>query len=206
VWRKAVALPVVVTVALAATGWLYLVRPPELPGPRIGEALPLDELSRHSSTPLLWYLAVWGGAAAVLGLYARWARIERLTAALLLAIGVGVWNYLQIGVSIAVVRQIPAREAFDVAARVSATYLPAALVAVTAAALALARPHGRRAPFVVATVVAVAGSLNLLHTMLPGTDAGLLRSLTPDAVGPLARAAGVLTAVALLVVAGEWSC
>jgi lysyl-tRNA synthetase class 2 len=41
----------------------------------------------------------------------------------------------------------------------------------------------------------------VIHAVLPGDDTGLLHSLTPDAVGPLARAAGVLTAVALLVAA-----
>ncbi|MBA3842448.1 MAG: DUF2156 domain-containing protein, partial [Actinobacteria bacterium] len=56
-------------------------------------------------------------------------------------------------------------------------------------------------PFVVATVVAAGALLNLLHAILPGEDSGLLHSLTPDAVGPLAQAAGVLAAVALLVAA-----
>ena len=42
--RRVVAAPVVLLVAAAATGWLYVVRP-ALPGPRIGEALPLDELA-----------------------------------------------------------------------------------------------------------------------------------------------------------------
>ena len=37
-----------------------------LPGPRVGEALPLDELSRHAAAPLLWFIVVWGalGVAA----------------------------------------------------------------------------------------------------------------------------------------------
>ena len=75
------------------------------------------------------------------------------------------------------------------------------LVAVAAALLAPRRRVGRRAPFVVATIVAAGALLNVLHAVLPGDDAGLLHSLTPDAVGPLAHAAGVLVAVALLVAA-----
>jgi lysyl-tRNA synthetase, class II len=198
--RRAAAVPVALLVASAATGWLYVLRP-GMPGPRVAEALPLDELSKHAASPLLWYAAVWGTAAVVLGLYARWARIERLRAALLLGATVALWTYLESGISIAVVRQVAARDAFDVAARTPATYLPLAFVAVAAAALALRRRTATRSPFVVATIVAVAGGLNLVHAILPGRDTGLLRSLTPDAVGPLAHATCVLAAVALLVAA-----
>ncbi|MGH3001290.1 MAG: hypothetical protein ACRDM1_01225, partial [Gaiellaceae bacterium] len=132
--RRAAALPVLLLVSVAATGWLYALRPP-MPGPRVPEALPLDELAKHAGAPLLWYVAVWGVAAVLLGLYARWARIERLTAALLLAAGVGIWTYLETGVSIAVTRQVSVRDALDVAARLEAIYLAAALAALGAASL-----------------------------------------------------------------------
>ena len=197
--RRLAALPLTIVVAAAASGWLYLLRP-GIGGPRIADALPLDELSRHSSAPLAWFLTVWGAAALLIGAYARWARIERLTAALLLGLVVGAWSYLQAGVSIAVTRQISAQEAFDIAVRIEATYLPAALAAVACACLALPR-HRRSAPSLVAAVVAVAAGLNLLHAVLPGDSNGLLRDFTPDAVGPLARAAGVIASLALLVAA-----
>ena len=71
-------------------------------------------------------------------------------------------------------------------------------MALAVAALAPARSRARRAPLLVASVVAVGAVLNLVHTVLPGDDTGILHSLTPDAVGPLARAAGALAAVALL--------
>ena len=106
--RKAAAAPAVLVLSLAATGWLYLVQP-ALPGPRIGEALPLDELSRHSSASLAWYAVVWAVTGLALGGVLRWARVERFTAGLLLAHFVGLWVYLTDGVSIAVVRQIAAR-------------------------------------------------------------------------------------------------
>jgi lysyl-tRNA synthetase class 2 len=198
--RRLAAFPVLLATAFAATGWLYLVRP-AAPGPQLGEALPLDELAKHSSAPLAWYVVVWVVAAAALGLYARFARLERLTAALLLGLGTGLFGYLQTGVSIAVVRQISLRDALDVAARLQSVYVPAAAVALAVAALAPARSRGRRAPLLVASVVAVGAVLNLVHTILPGDDTGVLHSLTPDAVGPLARAAGALAAVALLVAA-----
>ena len=195
--RRAAAFPLMLLIGIAATGWMYLFNP-ALPGPQLGLALPLDELSRHSSVSLLWYLLVWGVAGTLLGAYARWARIERLTAALVLGLGIGISTYLQAGISIAIVRQVPVRAALDVASRLQLVYLAAATVAVSAAALATDR-RTRRAPLVVATVVAMGGLLNLIHGVLPGRNEGLLHSLTPDAVGPLAKAFGVFAAVAMLV-------
>jgi lysyl-tRNA synthetase class 2 len=198
--RKALALPLVLFVSAAATGWLYLLHP-SLAGPQVGESLPLDELSRHAAVALVWYVAVWSGAALLLGFYARWADIERLTAALALGLAVGSWSYFQLGVSIAVVRQISLRSALDVAVRVHASYIAASAVAIAAAVLARPKAGLPRAPFLVATVVALGGILNLLHAILPGGDAGILHSMTPDAAGPLAHAAGALAAIALLVAA-----
>jgi lysyl-tRNA synthetase, class II len=198
--RKVAAPPVALLVAATTTGWLYLVRPP-LPGPRIGEALPLDELSRHSASPLLWYLVVWLAAGALLGAFVRWARADRLVAALVLGVTVGVFSYLQSGVSIAVVRQVSMRGALDTADTLAPVYLSAALVAVAVAFVASPHPRARRSHALVATVVAAGAALDLFHAMLPGDDTGLLRSMTPDAVGPLAHAACTLVAVALLLAA-----
>ncbi|HET8605969.1 MAG TPA: phosphatidylglycerol lysyltransferase domain-containing protein [Gaiellaceae bacterium] len=198
--RRTLAPPAVLAAALAATGWLYLLRP-ALPGPRLGGALPLDALARASSAPLLWYLVVWAAAAALLGVYARWARIDRLTAALLIGLAVGVWTYLADGVSIAVVQQIPAHDAFDQALKLKAVYLAGGVVALGVAAVAEARHRGRSAVPAIAGVVFLAGALNLLYTMLPGRQDGLLPGLTPDALWPLARATRALTGVALVLAA-----
>ncbi len=197
--RKVAALPVLLVVAVATSGWFYLYNP-AIPGPRVRLALPLDELSHHASASLLWFAVVWTAAAALLGLYARWARIERLSGSLLFAVGIGTYAYLQTGVSVAVVRQVSARSAFDVASRLSAVYLPAVIVGLGAAALAVGRRH-ERAPAVVGGLVAVGALLNLLHAVLPGENMGLVRSFTPDAVGPFAHALGVVASVALLVAA-----
>ncbi len=198
--RRLAALPLVLLLSAAATGWLYLAEP-AIPGPRIGNVLPLDELSQHAGAPLAWYVAVWLAAACAPGLYARWAGIDRLTAALLLGLGVGVFAYLQTGLSIAVVREVSLRDALDLAARMKAVYLPATLTAIAVAALARPRRSAGGAPLIVASIVAAGAALDLLHVILPGRNRGLLHSLTPDAVGPLAHAAGALTAVALLVAA-----
>src|SRR5207248_487588 len=67
--RKAAGFPLVLLVSTAATGWMYLLHP-ALPGPRLGQALPLDDLARHASVSIAWYIAVWAVAAGVLGVYA----------------------------------------------------------------------------------------------------------------------------------------
>src|SRR5262249_10563642 len=103
-------------VMLAATGWLYLLRPASLPGPRIGDALPLDELSKRASVSLLLLVAVWALAGALVGLIARLLGAERLTSALLLALAAGLWSYFAAGVSLLIVRQVPAHDAFHAAA------------------------------------------------------------------------------------------
>ncbi len=194
--RKFVPLPLAVLLCTVAVGWLYLTGP-ELPGPRIAQALPLDELSHHDAAPLLWFVFVWGAAGVVVALGARWARLERMTAALLLGLAVGFFVYLETGLSVAVVRQIPLRDALDETARMKAVYLPALLVG--AGVALIARPRSRRsAAPVVALAVTAAGALDLLHAILPGSDSGILRPLTPDAAGSLARAAAALAAIALL--------
>ena len=82
-------------VVLAAPGWLYIIQPHQFVlGPPLATALPLDELSRRSAVPLIVFVAVWAGAGLVLGLLARLARVERLTAALLLALSVGAWTFV----------------------------------------------------------------------------------------------------------------
>jgi len=129
--------------------------------------------------------------------YARWARIERLTAAIILGLGVGIWSYLQVGVSMAIVRQIAVRPALDIAARLQLVYLSAAVVALGAAALARPR-RVERAPLVVAAVVASGGLLNLIHGTLPdGTsDCCIASRRTPSAAG---EGFGVFAAAAMLV-------
>ena len=196
--RRATALPFAVVVAASATGWLYLVRP-SLPGPRIGEALPLDELSRHASAPVVWYVLVWLAAGAILGLVVRWSGADRLTAAVLLGGAIGLFEYLQSSVSISVVRQISMRSALDAADTLKPVYLSAMVAAIAIAAIASPRARVRRAPLIVATAVAAGGALDLFHAILPGDDRGLLRSVTPDGVGPLAHATSALLATGLLV-------
>jgi lysyl-tRNA synthetase, class II len=170
-------------VMLAATGWLYLLHAgPERFGPRLGDALPLDELSGHAAAPVALFLLVWGCAAALLGLIARFVGAERVTAALVLALAVGVWNYLQTGVSILAVRQVAAEDAFRAAAGLHAVYVPAALAGLAGALLGSTRRRRLpRAPLVVAWFVAVAGLLAIVDAILPSYSDTLIGSLAPGA-------------------------
>ena len=198
--RVVIAVPLMLAVAAAATGWLYALGPrAPLPGPRIGDGLPLDELSKRASVPLLAFVGAWIVAAAFLGLLARFARMERLTAALLLALGVGAWGYLATGVSILVIRQIPADAAFHAAARLHAVYIAAALAGLAGALLGRARTGSRsRWPLVLAAFVLVAGGLDVLHATLPEHRTSLLERIAPGAVHPAASALAAPVGVVLM--------
>jgi lysyl-tRNA synthetase class 2 len=196
--RSVAAFVFSVGVLVAATGWLYLVRPAvHVPGPVVHDALALDELSHHGSSSIVVFLAVWGVAAALLGLIARWACAERLTAGLLLALGTGAWLYVLNGVSILAVRQISAHEAFHAAAAEQAVVIPAALAGLGGALLGRTNERGEpRARFVLAWVVAAVGALAAFDAVFPehrralvtGLDAAHVHGITKALVAPLAAA------------------
>jgi lysyl-tRNA synthetase class 2 len=190
-------------VLVAASGWLYLLRPhSQLPGPLVGDALPLDELSHTSAVSLPVFVGMWTLAALALGLVARALRAERLTSALLLALGVGVWTYLTTGASVLVIRQIPALEAFRDAATARAVILPPLLAAAAGAVLARARSSPRpRAPLILAWFVAAAGALTVVAAVEPRHERELVDSLAPGALLPLVHALVIAFGLALVVVA-----
>jgi lysyl-tRNA synthetase class 2 len=190
VLRSLVAVPVALAVMIGAAGWLYLVYPRvSLPGPLIRDALPLDELSKHSTAPLLLFAGIWALAALLLGALARFARAERLTAALLLALGVGVWTYLSNGLALLVVRQISAHHALRDASQLRATWIPVALAALAGALLGRARTSSRsRAPFLLSWFVAAAGLVGILDAILPSHRHHLFAALAPVAARPVTSA------------------
>jgi lysyl-tRNA synthetase, class II len=201
--RAFTALVLALAVLVAATGWLYLARPRvSLPGPVARDALTLDELSRHASVPLLLYVGVWAVAAVLLGLLVRWAGVERLTAGLLLATGVVGWQYLLNGVSILVVRQIPAHAAFRVAAAEPAVALPAVLAGVAGALLGCAgNSVGTRSRTVLAWLVACVGMLGLIDAIFPEHRMSLVTALDAAHVHGITKALVAPLAIALVVVA-----
>ena len=203
VLRPAAAAVLALGVLAAATGWLYVVRPVvALPGPVVHDALPLDELSHHGSVPLLLYVAVWGATAVLLGLVARWARAERLTGGLLLGLAVGGWLYAVNGVSILVVRQIPAHQAFHAAGAEQAVVIPAVLAGIAGALLAGPRRSAQpRARFALAWIVAGVGLLAAVDALFPEHRRSLVTGLDAAHVHGLSKALVVPLAAALVVTA-----
>ena len=201
--RSAAALLLSLAVLVAATGWLYVLRPHDsLPGSRLGDALPLDELSHRGSVALLLYLAVWGAAGVLLALLARWAGAERLTAGLLLGPGVGAWLYLVNGISILVVRQIPAHQAFQAAASEQAIAIPAILAGVGGAMLGRSRkPTRPRSHIVLTCLVAGVGVLAAVNAVFPEHRRSLITALDAAHVHGLSKALVPPLAGALVVTA-----
>src|SRR2546423_13086176 len=100
-------------IVVAAGGWRYVAQPHSaLPGPAVADALPLDELSRRSAVPMLVFLCVWVTAASLLGFLVHAARAERLTAGVMLGVGIGGWGHIATGASLLIRRQGPAHHAF----------------------------------------------------------------------------------------------
>ncbi len=196
----AAAATAAVAVALAATGWLYLLRPYGPGRPAVADSLPLDELARHSATSLVLFVAVWAVAGLLLGLIARATGADRVTASLLLALGIGLWEYLATGVAILTVRQIPAHDAFAAAGGLRAVYVPAALAALGGAIAARGgRARSSRAPVVLAATVAVTGLVGVLDAILPARHGTLVDTLAPERVHPLASALVAPLGLALVV-------
>ena len=124
--------------------WLAVPGRAGAPRAAIGEALPLDELSRpRGPGPLVRARLVRGRrdprAGRALG------RRRPPDAASCSALGVGLFAYLESGVSIAVVRQISMRAALDAADRLKPVYL-AALMTALARGDRRPRARARRAP------------------------------------------------------------
>jgi len=196
------ALPVALAVLVAASGWLYLIGPTvSLGGPRVGDALPLDELARHSAVSLPVFVGVWAAAALVLGYLTRMLALRRLVAAFLLGLLVGSWSYATTAVSILVIRQIAAESAFRDAATLRAVLIPAVLAALAGALLARGGSRGEpRSRVVLAWSTAAAGAIGVVDSLLPEHGSTLVTELAPG-VRPLTSALAAPFGLALIYVA-----
>jgi lysyl-tRNA synthetase, class II len=167
---RAVALGLVVVVATSiATGWLYWARASVAgwPGPRVPDALPLDELAGHGTAPLLAYLLIVGCAAVLVGLAARALRIGRVAAGVGVAIGAGLWVLLVDMVCLSVVRQVPYGLALPQAAGLQTVYLSATLCGAAAATLAVEVDRNAATARLVCWCVAAGGIVDLLAAVFP---------------------------------------
>ena len=173
-----------------------------VPGPRIGDALILDELAGHSQVSIWLFLLVWGVTGLLLAALARAIRLERLQAALVLAIGGGAWLLVLTAISLYVVRQFPASVAFHLAARTKTVYVPAALAGLFGAVLGLpmTRTDRRRVHSIFALLVGAAGVLDVISAITPelGRRLRLLTRVAPHAIPGLASATVVPVGVVLV--------
>ena len=205
--RAVVAAVLAFGVLVAADGWLYAARPlVSISGPSVHDALALDELSHRASVPLALYTAVWAAAAVLLGLLARWAGADGLTAGLLLGPAVGGWLYALNGVSILVVRQIPAHAAFHDASTQQAVIVPAVLAGLAGAVLG--RPHTSwqaRSRVALSWLVAGVALLAAWDAAFPEHRRSLLWAFDPAHVHALSKALVAPLAAVLLMTARSLS-
>jgi lysyl-tRNA synthetase class 2 len=201
--RTSAAALLSIGVLVAATGWLYVVRPvAQVGGPSVHDALALDELSKRAGAPLPVYVAVWAAAAVLLGLLARWVRADGLVAGLLLGPAVGGWLYALNGVSILVVRQISAHQAFQDASTQQAVIVPAVLAGVAGAALGRSRVTWRaRSRLALAWLVAGVAALAAWNALFPEHRRSLVAVFDPAHVHGLSKALVAPLAAVLLVTA-----
>ena len=201
--RAACAAVLSLGVLVAASGWLYLVRPLGSPGgPSVHDGLALDELSHRAGVPLLVYVAVWAAAATLLGVLARWAGADGLIAGLLLGPAVGGWLYAVNGVSILVVRQISAHQAFHDASTQQAVIVPAVLAGVAGAVLGRPRTTWQaRSRIALAWLVAGVALLAAWDALFPEHRRSLVTAFDPAHVHGLSKALVAPLAAVLLVTA-----
>lgn len=205
--RAALAAALSLAVLVAASGWLYLARP-AVPsaGPSVHDALALDELPRRAGVPLVVYVAVWAAAAILLGLLARWARADGLTAGLLLGPAVGLWLYALNGVSILVVRQISAHDAFRDASTEQAVIVPAVLAGLAGALLGRRKTSSEaRARVALAWLVAGVAILAAWEALFPEHRRSLVSAFDPAHVHGLSKALVAPLAAVLIVTARSLS-
>jgi lysyl-tRNA synthetase class 2 len=199
-----VALAIVVVTSIA-TGWLYLLRASIVgwPVPRVADALPLDELPGHDGVPLVVFLAAFGVAGVMLGLVARAARLDRLTAGLALAAGTGAWLLAVDTFCLFVVRQMPAAAALRAAARLQPVYLAAALAGAGGALLGRGARPGAMTPRLLGWLVAIGGLIDLLSALAPHSvfTLGLLARFAPHIASPAAHILVVPVGILLLITA-----
>jgi len=201
--RAVIMIMAVIVVTSMATGWLYWLRAGVAgwPGPRVADALPLDELPAHDSVPLAVCIVVFAVAGVLLGLAARALRLDRLTAGLSLAAGTGVWLVLVDAVCLLVVRQVPAADALRAAARLQPVYVAAVLAGAGGAVLGRGVRPGGMTPRLLGWLVAIGGLIDLVSALVPhsGATLAVLVRFAPPVVSPAAHGLLVPAGVLLLI-------
>lgn len=185
-----------------ATGCLYWMRAPvaRVPGPGVAEALELDSLAQHARVPLLAYLVVYGLVYSLVGLVARWTRLDRLRAALVMAVTTGLLTFVLDAFSIYVVRQVGYGQAFAESAHAQPVYLNALLAGLAGAFIARQRAARSRPAALLAFAVGLTGIMELVSAVVPRFADRLagLDGFAPTPTPPLANALVVPLGIVLL--------
>jgi hypothetical protein len=186
------------TVLLAATGCLYLLAGIPLGGPRVPDALPLDELPHHDAVPLVVFAAVWGAACASIARLLPDRGRGRARAGVGVALVVLMWTYLTTALSVTTVRQIPVEDAFHLVATSRAVILPTMIGLFAGVVIGRAGTAAdRRSQQVLSWLVACLGIVGVVDVVLPTHSTTILRQLVPAAV-PFARVAAASVSIALV--------
>lgn len=194
-----------IVLSTISIGWCYWLRGPtsSWPGPRITDALPLDELPGHSGVSLLVFAVVLAIAGVVAGRLARLLRFDGFAIALSVGVGVGGWVYLTSAISIFVVRQIPLDSAFDTTRNLQPVYVAGALFALVVAFTARRRSGEQWLTRLVPSSVGVLGVISILIAALPQSS---MRSITLGGLftgpaSPVTRTIDVVAGIVLLICA-----
>ena len=193
----------VVLTCVAAVGLLYQVAAWRTPGTQVLDALPLDELPHRSGSGAIAFVAVWAGAAVILGLVARSLGAGRLVGAAWLGASVATWSVIATTVSLAIVRQTSLAPALHAALGLPAVAVPAVLCGVGGALLGRPRREAcHRSSVPLALLVAATGALTLLEAVLPAHSRfAVVDYLAPARVHPLTSALVAPLGIALVALA-----
>lgn len=185
-----------------AIGWLYWLRAltSSWPGPKVSDALPLDELPGHAQISLIVFLGVFALAALLLGRCARRLRVDGLVGGLAAGIGVGSWLYLVATISLFVVRQVPFTVALGNARSLEAVYVAAAICAIGVAAIAERPARGTRLVTITISLVVLLSLIDLVVGIAPLRldKHGLLALLFVQKISAPAHAVSVIAGLLLL--------
>ncbi len=198
----ALALIVLVTVSI---GWCYWLRglTSNWPGPRITDALPLDELPGNSSISLLVFTIVVALGGVCAGKLSKALHFDGFAIALSVGLAVGAWVYLTSAISIFIVRQIPLDLAFDSTRDLQPAYVAGALFSLGVAFTAR-RPSGDQwLTRIIPSSVGILGVISMLIAALPNSviERVALGGLFTGPSAPFTRTVEIVIGIVLLICA-----
>ena len=186
----------------AAIGWLYLLRPATAnwPGPRVTDALPLDELALHQNVSVILFALATVVAAAGAGLIVRALHFDGFGISIAVGVGVGAWLYLATAISLYTVRQDTLDEAFDLAGNVKSVYATGVVFALFAAFFARRRSGALWIDRLLPSIVGLMGAMSVVSATLPRTRPveRILGGIFDGAATPAGRTIEIASGVLLI--------